>query len=375
MARLFRKNKVKLQENPSYRGAAGATFAGSMSFESISRDFGPVSAVRDVSLEIKPGETVCLLGESGCGKTTLLRIAAGIETQSSGIVRINGEVVCGPNIHVPPEKRRIGLVFQDYALFPHLNILKNVMFGLTALNEEEAEIVARQALARVQMNDYAEAYPHMLSGGQQQRVALARAIAPRPQVLLFDEPFSGLHTRLREDVREETMAVLRESLATSIIVTHDPEEALYLGDRVALMRDGCIEQIGTSEDLYLRPLNGFVAGFFGGLNSFACVVERGAVETPLGQFAAPGFPNGTKVDVFIRMEGVDVKDFADDDGLAHGRVLSERFAGDKRLISVLVEGDRAPLKFKIPARQQLKSNLISFVVDPSSLLIFNAKAK
>ena len=204
-------------------------------------------------------------------------------------------------------------------------------------------------------------------------MALARAIAPRPQVLLFDEPFSGLDIGLREKVREETMSVLRETLATSIIVTHDPEEALYLGDRVALMRDGRIEQVGSSQDLYLRPINGFVAGFFGGLNSFSCVVERGSVHTPLGQFAAPGFGNGTKVDVFIRIEGVDVKDVDEEDGLAHGRVLSEQFTGDKRLISVLVDGDRAPLKFKIPARQTLKSNLVSFVVDPASVLIFTTK--
>jgi len=375
MNRLFRKKTAALADNEPRRGAAGATFAGSVSFKNISRDFSGISALRDVSLDIKPGETICLLGESGCGKTTLLRIAAGIETPTSGIVRINGREVCGPGVHVPPEKRRVGLVFQDYALFPHLTILKNVMFGLTALNRREAEIVARQALARVRMSDYADAFPHMLSGGQQQRVALARAIAPRPQVLLFDEPFSGLDTVLREKVREETMAVLRETLATSIIVTHDPEEALYLGDRVALMRDGKIEQVGTAEDLYLRTRNGFVAGFFGGLNAFSSIVQNGSVATPLGTFAAPGFGNATKVDVFVRIEGVDVKDVVKEDGLAHGRVLSERFSGDKRLISVLVDGDRAPLKLKIPARQKLKSNLVSFVVDPASVLIFTTRAK
>jgi len=375
MNRLFRKNSPALADNEPRRGAAGATFAGSVSFKNISRDFSGIRALRDVSLDIKPGETVCLLGESGCGKTTLLRIAAGIETPTSGIVCINGREVCGPGVHVPPEKRRVGLVFQDYALFPHLTILKNVMFGLTALNRREAEIVARQALARVRMSDYADALPHMLSGGQQQRVALARAIAPRPQVLLFDEPFSGLDTVLREKVREETMAVLRETLATSIIVTHDPEEALYLGDRVALMRDGKIEQVGTAEDLYLRPRNGFVAGFFGGLNAFSSIVQNGSVVTPLGTFAAPGFGNTTKVDVFVRIEGVDVIDVVKEDGLARGRVLSERFSGDKRLISVLVDGDRAPLKLKIPARQKLKSNLVSFVVDPSSVLIFTTRTK
>lgn len=372
MNRFFSKKISSGNKPAEHLGTAGASFAGSMSFKNISRKFGAVSALDDVTLEVKPGETMCLLGESGCGKTTLLRIAAGIETLTSGRVLINGKEVCGPNIHVAPEKRRVGLVFQDYALFPHLTILKNVMFGLTALNSKDAEIVAQQALTRVRMADYADAYPHMLSGGQQQRIALARAVAPRPGVLLLDEPFSGLDTVLREQVREETMAVLRETLATSIIVTHDPEEALYLGDRVALMRNGKIEQVGTAEDLYLRPRNGFVAGFFGGLNTFSTVVEGGNVTTPLGQFAAPGFGNGTEVDIFVRVEGVEVKDVSQNDGLAHGRVLSERFAGDKRLISVLVDGDRAPLKLKIPTRQSLKSNLVSFVVDPASVLIFTS---
>ncbi len=353
-----------------HRGAAGATFAGNVIFDNVSRNFGAVSAVKNLSLSINPGETVCLLGESGCGKTTLLRMAAGIESPDSGCILINGREVAGPNKHIPPERRQVGLVFQDFALFPHLTILKNVMFGLTALKKAEAKIVARQALMRVRMEDYMDAYPHMLSGGQQQRVALARAIAPRPQVLLLDEPFSGLDSVLREKVREETLCILRETLATSIIVTHDPEEALYMGDRVALMRDGKIEQVGTAQDLYLRPKNGFVAGFLGGLNRFDGVVQKGCVTTPLGVFAAPGFGNGTKVNVFIRIEGVDVKDVYEKDGLAHGRVLSERFTGDKRLISVLVDGGHDPIKLKISARQALKSKFVSFVVDPASVLIF-----
>lgn len=368
MARLLSKDNSEFNASP--RGVAGASFGASISFENVSRHFEQVTALSDISLEINPGETMCLLGESGCGKTTLLRIAAGIETLSSGCVKINDHEVCGDKHFVPPERRRVGLVFQDYALFPHLTILENIMFGLARLSEREQDVEARRALHRVQLTDYADAYPHTLSGGQQQRVALARAVAPRPQILLFDEPFSGLDTVLREEVRDETLAVLRESSATSIIVTHDPEEALYLGNRVALMRNGRIEQVGTAEDLYFKPKNGYVAGFFGGLNSFSAKVDGGNVITPLGTFAAPGYPNGTDVDVFVRVEGVEVKDVREQDGLAHGRVLNERFAGDKRLISVLVDGDREPLRLKIPARQRLKSNLVSFVVDPASVLIF-----
>lgn len=368
MARLLSKDRSSTNKSP--RGALGVSFGASIAFENVSRQFETISALNDITLTVNPGETMCLLGESGCGKTTLLRIAAGIETLSSGCVKINDQEVCGNKRFVPPEKRRVGLVFQDYALFPHLTILQNIMFGLKRLGERERDAEARRALHRVQLSDYADAYPHTLSGGQQQRVALARAVAPRPQILLFDEPFSGLDTVLREEVRDETLTVLRESSATSIIVTHDPEEALYLGDRVALMRDGEIEQVGTAEDLYFKPKNGYVAGFFGGLNSFTARVEAGNVTTPLGTFAAPGYGNGTLVDIFVRVEGVEVRDVDPQDGLAHGRVLNERFAGDKRLISVLVDGDREPLRLKIPARQRLKSNLVSFVVDPASVLIF-----
>ncbi|MEM8839106.1 MAG: ABC transporter ATP-binding protein [Pseudomonadota bacterium] len=285
-------------------GTAGTAFAGSLRFTDVSRRFGDHWALQGLSLDVKPGETMCLLGESGCGKTTALRIAAGIERQTEGTVELNGVEIAGQRRFMPPEKRNMSLVFQDYALFPHMTILQNVMFGLTALRKSDAEVVARRTLARMRMDHYAASYPHMLSGGQQQRVALARAIAPRPQVLLLDEPFSGLDSVLRHTVREETMAVLRETRATSIIVTHDPEEALYMADRIALMRNGRIEQIGTPQELYLRPVSGFAAGFFGGLNVFPGTVKKGNVATPLGTFAAPGFGPGAEVVVMVRVEGV-----------------------------------------------------------------------
>ena len=176
MARLLSKDNSEFTDRP--RGVAGASFGSSISFENVSRHFEQVTALSDVSLEVNPGETMCLLGESGCGKTTLLRIAAGIETLSSGCVKINDHEVCGENHFVPPERRRVGLVFQDYALFPHLTILENIMFGLAALSEREKDVEARRALHRVQLSEYADSYPHTLSGGQQQRVALARAVAP-----------------------------------------------------------------------------------------------------------------------------------------------------------------------------------------------------
>ncbi|MGO4836504.1 ABC transporter ATP-binding protein, partial [Rhizobiaceae sp. 2RAB30] len=202
------------------RVSAGVTFAARLGFENITHTFGNGSeTLRGVSLAAEPGEVLCLLGPSGSGKTTLLRIAAGIEAQTTGRVLLNDREIAGPSAFLPPEQRSIGLVFQDFALFPHLTILDNVRFGLTALSREEAKREAMIALSRVGLDHYAGTYPHVLSGGEQQRVALARAIAPRPAVLLMDEPFSGLDSRLKDAVRAETLDILRRSRATAIVVT------------------------------------------------------------------------------------------------------------------------------------------------------------
>ena len=192
--------------------------------------------------------------------------------------------VAGPSRFVPPEKRGVGLMFQDYALFPHMTILANVMFGLTSLDPAGAERAARAALGRVGLEDYAVDYPHALSGGEQQRVALARAIVPRPSVLLMDEPFSGLDRRLRDSVRDETLSVLRETRATAVIVTHDPEEAMRMADRIALMRRGRLVQVGTPEQLYVGPADLFAARFFSELDEIDGEARGGTVDTPLGRF-------------------------------------------------------------------------------------------
>ncbi|MDJ0513302.1 MAG: ABC transporter ATP-binding protein, partial [Methyloceanibacter sp.] len=244
------------------RGKAAVTFAASLKVDCVSRSYGPTFALKDVTLEVEPSKILCLLGPSGCGKTTLLRIVAGVEAPSSGTILLDDEEVAGPNRFVPPEKRGVGLMFQDFALFPHLTILDNVAFGLRSLSKQEAQAEARAALKRVGLSDYESDYPHILSGGQQQRVALARAIAPRPGVVLMDEPFSGLDSQLRESMREETLAILRESRATCIVVTHDAEEAMRMGDVIALMREGRIVQMGSAPELYRAPKNIFAARTF-----------------------------------------------------------------------------------------------------------------
>ena len=244
------------------RGTAGASIPAQLTFEDVVKTYGEIDVLDQVSLTIAPGELVCLLGHSGCGKTTLLRIAAGVETPSSGRVLIDGQLASGRDGFIEPENRGIGLMFQDYALFPHMSVQQNVMFGLKGLSASEAAIAARRALSRVGLERYADEFPHTLSGGEQQRVALARSIAPRPGVLLMDEPFSNLDRRMRDAVRDETVAILRETGATTIVVTHDPEEAMRIADRIVLMRAGRIIQQGSSEELYSAPANLFAARFF-----------------------------------------------------------------------------------------------------------------
>ena len=322
--------------------SAGVTFAARLAFDDIHHAFGNgVAALRGVTLTAEPGEVLCLLGPSGSGKTTLLRIAAGIEAQTSGRVLMNDREIAGPSVFVPPERRSIGLVFQDFALFPHLSILDNVRFGLNALSRDEARREAMIALSRVGLERYADAHPHALSGGEQQRVALARAIAPRPAVLLMDEPFSGLDSRLKDSVRAETLDILRRSRATAIVVTHDAEEAMRMGDRIALLRDGRLKQVGKAEELYPRPADLFVAGFFSELNTFEARVGGGMVDTPVGRVGAVGFADGAPVTVAVRMSGFDV---AEGEGDTPARIIARRYLGIVELLELAVPGAETPVR-------------------------------
>lgn len=329
------------------RSPTGVSFAARLAFDDIWHSFGPgAETLRGVSVTAEPGEVLCLLGPSGSGKTTLLRIAAGIETQTSGRVLLNDREIAGPAVFVPPEKRSIGLVFQDFALFPHYTILDNVRFGLTALSSSEAKREAMTALSRVGLEHHARSFPHILSGGEQQRVALARALAPRPAVLLLDEPFSGLDSRLKDSVRAETLAILRQSRATAIIVTHDAEEAMRMGDRIALLRDGELVQVGRAEELYQRPANLFVAGFFSELNVFDGRAEHGSVDTPLGRFAAPGFSSPEDVAVAVRPTAIEAHEY-EKDGATEARVISRRFLGDTEILEAAVAGAEMPVRGRI----------------------------
>lgn len=351
------------------RGTAGAAIAARLSFERVSHRYEGTLAVDGFSADIEPAEIVCLLGPSGCGKSTLLKLAAGLEVPMSGRILVNNREVSGPDRILPPEKRGMGLMFQDFALFPHLNILHNVMFGLTTLDRKSAAQAARTALRRVGLEDYAGLYPHLLSGGEQQRVALARAIAPRPSVLLMDEPFSGLDSRLRDEVRDETLAVLRETRATCIIVTHDPEEAMRMADRILLMRNGRLIQSGSAAELYHQPADLAAARFFSELNIFSGIVEDGMVATPIGSFPAEGSEAGTGMAIGVRPHGIRIVPAGEG---VPGRLLARRFLGEIELLELAVDGLDRPLTARAPARaiSEPEGAEIGIAVDEETVLLF-----
>lgn len=240
------------------------------------------AAVDGVDLEVDSGEILCLLGPSGCGKTTLLRLIAGFEVPDGGVVRIADRLVAGPDTWVQPDRRRIGFVFQDYALFPHLTVLHNVAFGLRDGSRAARLDRARAVLDLVGLTIFADRFPHQLSGGQQQRVALARALAPAPAVLLLDEPFSNLDAALRGSTRDEVRHILKRTGTTTVLVTHDQEEAMTFGDRLAVMRAGQLEQAGPPEEVYLRPRTAFVASFLGRTNLLRGDGHGTVARTPIG---------------------------------------------------------------------------------------------
>jgi len=258
----------------------------------VTHRFGSVIALDDLSLCVAHGEFICLVGHSGCGKSTLLRAIAGLETPERGCILIDGCDMSRPESFVEPEARNIGFMFQDYALFPHLTVENNILFGLKRLARPAAQARCREIVARLGLEHLVPRFPHMLSGGEQQRVALARALAPQPQILLMDEPFSNLDRSLRDGIRAETISLLRELGTTVIMVTHDPEEALSAGDRVVLMRSGEIVQEGSGSDLYDRPANAYTAEFFSTFNKISGLCRNGFLETPLGRFEAPDLADG-----------------------------------------------------------------------------------
>jgi iron(III) transport system ATP-binding protein len=344
--------------------------------EQVSHAFGEVVAVDDLTLSIAHGELVCLLGPSGCGKTTVLRIAAGLEALQEGRVLMDDQPVADDKVAVPPEQRAVGLVFQDYALFPHLSVTDNVAFGLRGLSVQDRRNRSLEVLRQVGMAGSAEVFPHTLSGGQQQRVALARALSPAPRVMLLDEPFSGLDSRLRNMIRDETLHLLKESGAATLMVTHDPEEAMFMADRVALMCEGRIAQMGRPTDLYFAPESAFVASFFGEINQLEGVVQGGRVPTPFGEVAAPQHAEGTAVEILIRPEALRLQPLGAEGAAEVGtaRVMASRMLGRSSLVHLSVngiEGHDLHLHARIPGRfLPAEDELLAVHLDRSQAFVF-----
>jgi iron(III) transport system ATP-binding protein len=286
----------------------------------VSKRFGEVAAVREASLCAERGEFVALLGPSGCGKTTLLRLIAGFEDPDGGEIAIADTPVAHGRMWVPPERRRVGMVFQDYALFPHLTVAENVGYGVErrARGRRLAEL-----LELVGLGGYDDRYPHELSGGQQQRVALARALAPAPAVVLLDEPWSNIDPLRRGAMRDDLAAILRRVAVTVVLVTHDREEAFSLADRIALMRNGTVLQEGTPEQVYLSPATRWAAEFVGAGNFVDGALDDGVVKTLVGRFPVSNANGATDVDVLIRPELLELKP----DPAGPGEVVGREFRG------------------------------------------------
>ncbi|WP_419195959.1 ABC transporter ATP-binding protein [Cognatishimia activa] len=320
------------------------------------RSFGARNVVDGVSLSIEPGQVTCLLGPSGCGKSTTLRMIAGVDMQSRGEIYVDGNLICDTVFRIPPERRQIGLMFQDFALFPHMSVADNVAFGLKDGAENKRKRV-EELLEKVGLSWAIDESSHHLSGGEQQRVALARALAPRPRIMLMDEPFSGLDNRLRDGIRDETLALLKEEDTAVLLVTHEPEEALRMADEIALMRNGKIVQQGSPYNIYHAPVDRDAMAFFSDIN-IICGRSNGAMtQTLFGEFLTPGIAEGTDVEIAIRPQHLHLDFYRDGSGMnpteafgqaAVGKVERARFMGTESLLEMRMEADGTLLKATVP---------------------------
>ena len=303
-----------------------------LELENITCGYQPdVPTVRNLSLHLQTGNILCLLGPSGCGKTTTLRAIAGFEKISEGEIRLQGQVLASASIHIPPEQRRIGMVFQEYALFPHMSVEDNVAFGLYHWQPSDHKVRVQTLMELVGLQGLEHRFPHELSGGQQQRVAIARALAPKPLMLLLDEPFSNLDPDMTIKMRKELYRVLRQTQTTAILVTHDHEEAFAMADHVAVMQDGVLVQCDTPEAIYQQPSCSFVAEFIGQANTVPGIIKNGQVETEIGTFPNQSdFQSESRVLVMIRPN--DIQFTPSETGPGH--IESRQFQGSQTLYAI-----------------------------------------
>lgn len=315
------------------------TLANVLTIQKLSKKFGERFAVNQASWSAQSGQIICLLGHSGCGKTTMLRLIAGLETPTEGSIQLERKVLWDPYQQVQAEERNIGFVFQDYALFPHLSVLENVMFGLKKIPKHERQSIAENALKHVSMSHHIHSYPHTLSGGEQQRVALARALAPKPHVLLMDEPFSNLDHRLRDQIRQSTIDILKQTSTTTIIVTHDPEEALQIADQIILMHQGKIIQSGTPKQLYFQPKTLFAARYFSDLNEIKTQIQDQQLHTIFGNIDIPKhLTSNNEIRCYFRPHQLRVNRIKTENSLA-AKIISSNFLGYSQLLKLKIEAE------------------------------------
>jgi iron(III) transport system ATP-binding protein len=336
----------------------------------VSHDYGRRRAVDSIAFTVAPGEILGLLGPSGCGKSTTLRLVAGLEDLQTGEVRIGGETVADARINIPTERRHVGMVFQDHALFPHLSVAQNIAFGLGHLTVSEREARVTLWGGRLGLGPLLSSHPHQLSGGEQQRVALARAMAPEPRVMLLDEPFSSLDSRLRDQIRDETVEVLKLAGTATLLVTHDPEEAMRMSDRIAIMNAGRIEQVGSPAEVYAAPATPFVARFLSETNELPVRVAGGTVDTPFGRLPAPAdMPEGSAALLMFRPEALQERQPGQ--GVAALTVERATALGAYRRVEVSAAGQR--FAARLPAGPLPASGaVLHFGLNPDFCFVFPA---
>jgi len=340
--------------------------------ERLTKRYGPQDppAVDNLTLALGKGEILSLLGPSGCGKTTTLRLIAGFERPDAGVVEIGSKVMTDATTFIPPERRGVGVVFQEYTLFPHLTVGENIAFGLRKLSSPSRAQRLAEMLEIVGLTPFAHRYPHELSGGQQQRVALARALAPRPSLLLLDEPFSNLDANLRTQLLHDVYTILREQAATAVFVTHDQDEAFMVADWVGVLHQGRLEQLGRPEEIYHRPASRFVAQFVGQANFIPGRVVGARIATKIGTFPnTPGFPQAAAVEVMIRPDQIELVP----DPAGNAIVMVRRFRGTDALAIVQLRSgltlhSRVPSTLLLLARERVKvvakpTHVVAFLTD------------
>lgn len=353
-----------------------------LEFKNVSHRYGKTPSVHGIDLAIEDGQVFSLLGPSGCGKSTILRLAAGLEQPLTGSILLNGTVIASPHQMMPPEQRGIGLVFQDYALFPHMTVEENILYGLKGqkLDTIEKSNIVKKVLEHVDLQRFEAIMPHEISGGQQQRVALARALAPSPKLILLDEPYAGLDSRLRERIRDDMLHILKETGTSVLMVTHDSEEAMFMSDQITVIKDGGVEQSGRPIDLYCRPENAFVAEFFGEVNRIDGIIKDEQMNTPFGMIDIEGGIDGQGASLIIRYEALTIEapteEYKNDggDGDTNAEVMETRLLGRYSLIHLSMpdqNGEELHLHARIPGLNMFSTgDAVRLGLDHSQVFIF-----